>query len=91
LIPDYANLALHELLQVVRDEDQLTDEARLALESELSRRRLTKDDIAANEESLAAMPKMEERKVREVAFSTGGHRKKIVRQEELPVRRARPN
>jgi hypothetical protein len=42
---DYQHLAQDELLYLAEDREQLTDEARVALEAELNRRRLSTSDI----------------------------------------------
>jgi hypothetical protein len=76
--PDYTQLTLDELLQAAHDKEQLTDEARHALDSELSRREITISDIAANEADTAAAESAESREVREVAFSPGGIARKLL-------------
>lgn len=49
----YEHLTEDELLHVAGESEQLTDEARLALESELSRRNLSTSDINAYKQHLA--------------------------------------
>jgi len=44
---EYQHLTVHELLHLAEDREQLTDEARLALDSELSRRGLSPSDTDA--------------------------------------------
>jgi hypothetical protein len=45
-MPDYQQLSRDEVLRLVLEKDQLTDEARLALEAEVARRGLSHDDFA---------------------------------------------
>lgn len=44
-MPEYQNLTQGELLHLAEEREQLTDEARLALDGELSRRKLSSSDI----------------------------------------------
>ena len=44
-MPEYQNLTQDELLHLAEERDQLTDDARLALDGELNRRRLSSSDI----------------------------------------------
>ena len=46
-MPEYQYLTHDELLRLTTEKEQLTDEARLALEGELDRRRLSSSDIDA--------------------------------------------
>ncbi len=46
-MPDYQQLSRDEVLRLVLEKDQLTDQARLALEAEVARRGLSHDDFAA--------------------------------------------
>jgi hypothetical protein len=52
-MPQYEHLTEDELLHVADEREQLTDEARLALESELRRRSLSTSDINAYKQQLA--------------------------------------
>jgi hypothetical protein len=45
-MPGYQQLSRDEVLRLVLEKDQLTDEARLALEAEVARRGLSHDDFA---------------------------------------------
>lgn len=46
-MPEYHNLTEDELLHLASEKDQLTDEARLALESELNQRKLSAAEVTA--------------------------------------------
>ena len=52
-MPQYQNLTEYELLHLASEIDQLTDEARLALESELSRRKLSASEVTAYKRQFA--------------------------------------
>jgi hypothetical protein len=45
LVPEYQRLNQDELLHLAEEKEQLTDEARLTLDGELSRRKLSSSDI----------------------------------------------
>jgi hypothetical protein len=44
-VPEYQHLAEDELLNIAEDRQHLTDEARLALDAELNRRKLSSSDV----------------------------------------------
>jgi hypothetical protein len=46
-VPEYQHLTQDELLHLAAEKEQLTDEARLALEGELNRRKLSRSDIGS--------------------------------------------
>jgi hypothetical protein len=66
MIPDYSHLTHDQLLRVALQKAELTDEARLALEAGLGRRKISSGDISgfAVEEKEANLA--EEKVVREV-------------------------
>jgi hypothetical protein len=56
VMQDYQQLSCYEVLRLVFEKDQLTDEARVALDAEVARRGLSQDDfIAFKVEEAAAM------------------------------------
>ena len=72
-MPQYEHLTEDELLHVADEKEQLTDEARLALESELRRRNLSTSDINAYKQQLADDDKAEKlrRASRQVVHNVG--------------------
>lgn len=57
VMQDYQQLSRDEVLRLVLEKDQLTDEARVALDAEVARRGLSHDDfIAFRVEEAAAIP-----------------------------------
>ena len=61
-VAEYQHLTEDELLHVAEDREQLTDDARLALDAELSRRRLAPSDIDAYRTEREAADKAEKLK-----------------------------
>jgi hypothetical protein len=54
-MPEYQYLTRDELLRLALERDQLTDDARLALDAQINNRRITSSDLACfKTESLAA-------------------------------------
>lgn len=72
-MPDYQNLTRDELLRLALEKDQLTDEARLALDSEISSRRISSSDIASFQDESQAAQAEEDRDVPAFAASSGSH------------------
>jgi hypothetical protein len=72
-MPDYQHLTHDELLRLALEKDQLTDEARLVLDAEISSRRISSSDIASFQDEFLAAQAEEDRDVRAVAASSGSH------------------
>jgi hypothetical protein len=68
-MPEYENLTEDELLNLAQERDQLTDEARVMLDSELSRRRLGSADVKTYREESASFEDAEELKRAKFTFS----------------------
>jgi hypothetical protein len=71
-MPDYQHSKRDELLRLALEKDQLTDEARLALETEISGRRITQSDIQSFKDELQSAQAKEDRDVRAV-FTPSSH------------------
>jgi hypothetical protein len=61
-VPDYQHLTRDELLNLTQDRKQLTDEARLALDAEISQRRVTADEIQSYARETKAQERAAERR-----------------------------
>jgi hypothetical protein len=72
-MPDYQHLTRDELLRLALEKDQLTDEARLALDTEISSRGISPSDIASYQDESRAAQVEEDRDVRGVTTSSGNH------------------
>jgi hypothetical protein len=70
---DYQHLTRDELIRLALEKDQLTDRARLALDAEISSRRISLSDIATFQDESQAAQAEEDRDVRGVTTSSGGH------------------
>jgi hypothetical protein len=77
LTPNYGALTLDELLRLANQRDDLTDEARLALDAELSRRQVTPEVLAAGRAEMTKFEREQAREVRELSFGHGGIARKL--------------
>lgn len=68
-MPEYQNLTDDEVLQLAVERDQLTDDARLVLDSELTRRRLSEEDIRSHEISYQRARKRDRARTRHKLFN----------------------
>ena len=68
-MPEYQTLSRDEVLRLALEKSQLTDEARLSLDAELARRRLSEDDIVTFKAEETAATRAREKEVHEVSFS----------------------
>jgi hypothetical protein len=68
-LPEYGTLTDDELLNLAQERDQLTDEARVLLDSELTRRRLGSADVTSYREESASFEEAEELKRAKFTFS----------------------
>jgi hypothetical protein len=69
LIPEYQYLTTDEILRIASQKEQLTDEARMALETELTRRKLSDGEVQSYKEEYLAAERVE--KVRAANRITG--------------------
>jgi hypothetical protein len=77
ITPDYAALTLDELLRLAYQKNELTVEARRALDLELNRRQVTPEVLAVGQTEIAKFERDEERDVREFSLMTGGIARKL--------------
>ena len=89
-MPDYQHLTRDELLNLAQERDQLTDEARLALDSEITTRQIKTDEISAYaRESLAQAKIAERRTMRSSTYYESRNRKFLGRKNRKPDPRSR--
>lgn len=62
MMPDYEHLTLDELLNVAKDRNDLTDEARMALDVEIAKRKVTTEEIESFARASATDARVEERR-----------------------------
>ena len=70
-MPDYEHFSRNELLRIALDKRRLTEEARLAWDTELSRRGISNGDIGTFESEQASAEAADQKVVREVEFLYG--------------------
>lgn len=75
--PDYTASTLDELLGLAYQKEELTDEARLALDVELNRRQVAPEVLAAGKAEIAKLERNEALEVGEFSLMTGGIARKL--------------
>ena len=89
-MPDYQHLTRDELLNLAQERDQLTDEARFALDSEINTRQIKADEISAYARESLAQAKIGERRTkRSRTFYESRNRKFLGRKNLKPDPRSR--
>ncbi len=77
-MPDYQQLTLDELLNIAQQREQLTDEARCLLDSELARRNISALEIQTFARQIQASERAEERKRTRLIFPYRNRNKQFI-------------
>jgi hypothetical protein len=77
-MPDYQNLSRDELLNLTQSRDQLTDEARFALDAELASRQVNVEEVRSYARETVAQERAKERRMERSKFSHQGRNKRFL-------------